>query len=135
GDSGGRLAAASAAGFAPAIGRMAAGLPDAADYAAFQPGESLMAKIIAIHSFRGGTGKSNTTANVAALLAAEGRRVGVIDTHIQSPGIHVLFGLHGDTVEHSLNDYLWGKCSIQQTAHPVLAGAVSGQIFLVPSSI
>ena len=94
-----------------------------------------MAKIFAIHSFRGGTGKSNITANVAALLAADGRRVGVIDTDIQSPGIHVLFGLHGDTVEHSLNDYLWGKCSIQQTAHPVREGAVSGQIFLVPSSI
>jgi MinD-like ATPase involved in chromosome partitioning or flagellar assembly len=94
-----------------------------------------MAKIIAIHSFRGGTGKSNITANVAALLAAEGRRVGVIDTDIQSPGIHVLFGLRGDTISHSLNDYLWGRCSIQQTAHPVREGAVGGQIFLVPSSI
>ena len=52
-----------------------------------------MAKIISIHSFRGGTGKSNMTANLAALLAAEGGRVGVIDTDIQSPGIHVLFGL------------------------------------------
>ena len=49
-----------------------------------------MSKIISIHSFRGGTGKSNTTANLAGLLAAEGRRVGVIDTDIQSPGIHVL---------------------------------------------
>jgi len=38
-----------------------------------------MARIISIHSFRGGTGKSNTTANLAALLAAEGRRVGVVD--------------------------------------------------------
>ena len=37
-----------------------------------------MARIISVHSFRGGTGKSNTTANVAAVLAAEGRRVGVI---------------------------------------------------------
>ena len=94
-----------------------------------------MAKIIAIHSFRGGTGKSNITANVAALLAAEGRRVAVIDTDIQSPGIHVLFGLRGDTIDHSLNDYLWGKCSIHQTAHPVLEGKDSGQIFLVPSSV
>ena len=94
-----------------------------------------MARIIAIHSFRGGTGKSNITANVAALLAAEGRRVGVIDTDIQSPGIHVLVGLRGDAIGHSLNDYLWGKCAIQQTAHPVLAGVVSGQIFLIPSSI
>ena len=29
-----------------------------------------MAQIISIHSFRGGTGKSNTTANLATLLAA-----------------------------------------------------------------
>ncbi len=35
-----------------------------------------MSKIISIHSFRGGTGKSNTTANVTALLAASGMRVG-----------------------------------------------------------
>ena len=52
-----------------------------------------MSRIVSIHSFRGGTGKSNTTANLAAILAASGRRVGVIDTDIQSPGIHVLFGL------------------------------------------
>jgi septum site-determining protein MinD len=97
-----------------------------------------MARIIAIHSFRGGTGKSNTTANLAALLAAEGRRVGVIDTDIQSPGIHVLFGLGEDQIRHALNDYLWGKCAITETAHEVtthLQGGVSGQIFLIPSSI
>ena len=41
--------------------------------------------IVSVHSYRGGTGKSNTTANLAALLAAEGRRVGVIDTH---PGLN-----------------------------------------------
>ena len=44
-----------------------------------------MSKIIAVHSFRGGTGKSNTTANVTTLLAAEGRRVGVVHTDLQSP--------------------------------------------------
>ena len=55
-----------------------------------------MATIISVHSFRGGTGKSNTTANLAAVVAAAGQRVGVIDGDIQSPGIHVLFGLTGD---------------------------------------
>jgi MinD-like ATPase involved in chromosome partitioning or flagellar assembly len=97
-----------------------------------------MSKIISIHSFRGGTGKSNTTANIAALLAAEGRRVGVIDTDIQSPGIHVLFGLAGDAIGHSLNDYLWGRCNIGQAAHNVTAtldGEGKGQLFLIPSSI
>src|SRR4029079_6817373 len=97
-----------------------------------------MSKIISIHSFRGGTGKSNTTANVAALLALEGRRVGVIDTDIQSPGIHVLFGLAGDAIGHSLNDYLWGRCEIAQAAHDItarLGSGVAGKLFLIPSSI
>ena len=97
-----------------------------------------MSKIISIHSFRGGTGKSNTTANITTLLAAQGLRVGVIDTDIQSPGIHVLFGLDEDDMGLSLNDYLWGKCAIEETAHDVtkgLGGDIKGQIFLIPSSI
>lgn len=97
-----------------------------------------MAKIVSIHSFRGGTGKSNTTANVAAVLAAEGRRVGVIDTDIQSPGIHVLFGMAGQEITHTLNDYLWGKCEVAQTAKdltPHLEADVPGRIYLIPSSI
>lgn len=94
-----------------------------------------MARIIAVHSFRGGTGKSNTVANVAAVLAARGRRVGVVDTDIQSPGIHVLFGQKGGSLTHTLNDYLWGRCTIAEAAHDVTPKASStGQIFLIPSS-
>ena len=70
-----------------------------------------MAKIISTHSFRGGTGKSNTTANLAVLVARAGNRVGVIDTDIQSPGIHVIFQLAESRVKYALNDYLWGKCA------------------------
>ena len=97
-----------------------------------------MPKIISVHSFRGGTGKSNTTANVAALLAAQGRRVGVIDTDIQSPGIHVLFGMDEESMGYSLNDYLWGKCTIEKAAHDVtdkVGVPIAGKIFLIPSSI
>jgi MinD-like ATPase involved in chromosome partitioning or flagellar assembly len=97
-----------------------------------------MSKIISIHSFRGGTGKSNTTANLACLLAAQGKRVGVVDTDIASPGIHVLFGMEEEDMGHSLNDYLWGKCTIEDTAHDVtnrLGVEVSGKVFLIPSSI
>ena len=99
-----------------------------------------MAHVIAIHSFRGGTGKSNTTANVAAVMARRGLRVGVIDTDIQSPGIHILFGLAGETIEHSLNDYLWERCGIEETAHEVTAvvgppETVSGSLYLIPASI
>jgi len=97
-----------------------------------------MGMIISVHSFRGGTGKSNTTANVATLLAAEGRRVGVIDTDIQSPGIHVLFGLDEEHIKYSLNDYLWGKCNIEQAAADVtsnVGGSIKGKLLLIPSSI
>jgi MinD-like ATPase involved in chromosome partitioning or flagellar assembly len=97
-----------------------------------------MSTIVSVHSFRGGTGKSNTTANVAALLAGEGQHVGVVDTDIQSPGLHVLFGLDEDRMGHSLNDYLWGKCDITQTAHdatPHLGPDHKGKLFLIPSSI
>ena len=97
-----------------------------------------MSKIISVHSFRGGTGKSNTTANLSALLAAQGQRVGVVDTDIQSPGIHALFGLDEDSITYSLNDYLNGRCEIQQAAHDVtgnLGTPLRGKIYLVPSSM
>lgn len=103
-----------------------------------------MAKIISLHSFRGGTGKSNTAANIAALLAEQGQRVGVVDTDIQSPGVHVLFGLAGAQIDNSLNDYLWGRCKIREVAQDVTAalvnmkpdgGKLAGKVYLIPSSI
>lgn len=97
-----------------------------------------MSKIISIHSFRGGTGKSNTTANIAALLADRGMRVGVVDTDILSPGIHVLFGVKEGTILHSLNDYLWGLCNMEDAALDItanLGSPVKGKIYLIPSSM
>jgi septum site-determining protein MinD len=97
-----------------------------------------MAEIISVHSFRGGTGKSNTVANLSVILADRGLRIGVVDTDMQSPGIHVLFGLDEAAMKHSLNDYLWGKCEIRQAAYdltPKLEKGNGGRIFLIPSSI
>lgn len=97
-----------------------------------------MTKIISIHSFRGGTGKSNLTSNLAATIALAGKRVGVVDTDIQSPGIHVLFGMDESQIIRSLNDYLWGRCRIEETAYDVtnrLGQATLGALFLIPSSI
>jgi septum site-determining protein MinD len=97
-----------------------------------------MSNIISIHSYRGGTGKSNTTANLATLLAMKGLRVGVVDTDIQSPGIHAIFGLEETDMKHSLNDYLWGLCEISDASYDVtdkLKGDISGKVFLIPSSL
>lgn len=77
-------------------------------------------------------------ANIASLLAMDGKRVGVIDTDIQSPGIHVLFGLDQTDIQYTLNDYLWGQCAIEDAAYDVtdhIAPSISGKLFLIPSSI
>jgi septum site-determining protein MinD len=97
-----------------------------------------MSRVISIHSFRGGTGKSNTAANVATLLAAQRQRIAVVDTDLQSPGIHVLFGLNQEALRYSLNEYLWGSCDITQAAHDMTASldaGLPGRVYLVPASI
>jgi MinD-like ATPase involved in chromosome partitioning or flagellar assembly len=100
-----------------------------------------MGKIVSIHSFRGGTGKSNISANVAAQLATQGKRVGVVDTDIQSPGIHVIFGMDDTTIDMALNDYLWERCEVEEAAYDV-TGVIQGQgepldgaLYLIPSSL
>ena len=93
-----------------------------------------MTKIIALHSFRGGTGKSNISANLAYLLFAEGKRVGVIDGDIASPGMHILFQVQEDSLEYNLNDFLWNQCPIEQTAFEILEKD-EGRLFLIPSSL
>jgi MinD-like ATPase involved in chromosome partitioning or flagellar assembly len=104
-----------------------------------------MSKIVSIHSFRGGTGKSNLTANLAAQAALAGYRVAIVDTDIQSPGIHVLFGLNENNMGHTLNEYLRGDCTIEQvalpvgehvsTAEPGLKQVAGKNLWLIPSSI
>lgn len=94
-----------------------------------------MVRVVSTHSFRGGTGKSNLTANIAVQLAQQGERVGVVDTDIQSPGIHVLFGLPGAQVRGALNDHLFGDSAISDIVHDVTPHGVGGAIHLVPSSV
>ncbi len=101
-----------------------------------------MPRVISTHSFRGGTGKSNTTANIAYLVAKRGHRVGVIDTDIQSPGIHVLFHLDEDQINKSLNDYLHGLCKIEDASYDVTPPEIRegpagsrAAVYLIPSSL
>src|SRR5215218_1675808 len=97
-----------------------------------------MRQIVSIHSYRGGTGKSNLTANLATAVALMGKRVGVVDTDIQSPGIHVLFGLDDKQMTRAVNDYLYDRCPIKDTAYhvtPPEVAAAGGHMFLVPASM
>src|SRR5437016_789217 len=99
-----------------------------------------MSTIVSIHSYRGGTGKSNLIANLASSIVQQGKRVAVVDTDIQSPGLHVLFGMDPQNMGLTLNDYLYGRCSIEQAAYDVtdkLGPNVpsAGALYLIPSSI
>ncbi|NER08704.1 MAG: MinD/ParA family protein [Okeania sp. SIO3C4] len=97
-----------------------------------------MLRIIAFNSFRGGTGKSNIVSNLAAVLADMGKRVGVIDLDLPSPGVHILFGLDQAQIENTLNDYLWGNCDIGSASYDItpeaLQGSDTGTMFLAPAS-
>lgn len=102
-----------------------------------------MSKIVSIHSFRGGTGKSNIAANLAAALASAGSRVALVDADLQSPGVHMLFGISSEQTPCTLNCYLWKECSIDKAAYNVTealeqAYEVSlngGEIFVIPASM
>jgi MinD-like ATPase involved in chromosome partitioning or flagellar assembly len=100
-----------------------------------------MSMVISVHSYRGGTGKSNLTVNLASSVVLQGKRAAVVDTDIQSPGLHVLFGMDDQTTGRTLNDYLYGRCRIEQAAHDVTATlgpaaiAQGGKLYLIPSSI
>jgi MinD-like ATPase involved in chromosome partitioning or flagellar assembly len=98
-----------------------------------------MTRIVSIHSYRGGTGKSNLTANLAWLLARDGRRVGVLDTDLQSPGVHVVFGFDTRRLTYTLSDFLFNRCELSEAAydlsHDLGLTLGRGKVFLLPSSM
>ena len=64
----------------------------------------------------------------------------MVDAGIQSPGIHVLFGLDHQNVGRTLNDHLYGHFSIAWVAHDVTGilnqwTAEGSALCLLPSSI
>jgi ATP-binding protein involved in chromosome partitioning len=61
------------------------GLPDGA--------LAQVANVICVGSGKGGVGKSSVTANLAAALAAEGKRVGVLDADVWGYSIPRMFGV------------------------------------------
>ena len=97
-----------------------------------------MPKIISLHSFSRGTGKSNIIANIAAILAKAGMRVGVIDTDLLSPSVHILFNLATEGINKTWTNYLWGEASVEDIVYDVTPTGEQfkrGKIYLAPASI
>lgn len=99
----------------------------------------MMGQIVSVHSYRGGTGKSNLTANLAYLMAQRGQRVAVLDTDIQSPGVHLIFGIERERIIYTLSDFVYGKCELSETVYDVGHDCgledSAGQLYLLPSSM
>ena len=53
--------------------------------------QSHAGQIVTFYSFKGGTGRTMALANVAWILAANGRRVLIADWDLESPGLHRFF--------------------------------------------
>jgi septum site-determining protein MinD len=96
-----------------------------------------MGRIVSIHSYRGGTGKSNISANLAYLAARAGRRVAVLDSDLQAPGVHLLFGFDTNRMPYTLSDFFFNRCGLEEAAYNLKGLAelenIDGTIFLLPS--
>lgn len=71
-----------------------------------------MGKIIAVHSYKGGTGKTLLSVNLAVTLAKQGNKVALFDLDFRAPSLATI--LKVEKLEHWLNDYLNGTCEIDK---------------------
>ena len=98
-----------------------------------------MAQIVSVYSYRGGTGKTNIISNLGAIVASYGNRVCIVDTDVQSPGVHVVFKLNVKSMTCFLNDYLRGRSSINDAVYditPILDSNRTdrSKLYVVPAS-
>jgi MinD-like ATPase involved in chromosome partitioning or flagellar assembly len=70
-------------------------------------------KIIAVHSYKGGTGKTLISVNLAATFAKHGKKVCLFDLDFRAPSLFAIFKI--ESANFWLNDYLNGKCNINET--------------------
>ena len=62
---------------------------------------------IAVHSYKGGTGKSLISTNLASIFASQGKNVCLVDLDLRAPSLDATFAADG---KHWVNDFLDDKC-------------------------
>lgn len=89
-----------------------------------------MGKIIAIANQKGGVGKTTTSINLSASLAANGKKVLVIDTDPQGNTTSG-FGVDKNDLDNTIYELILGECTIGDC---VLSDVVPG-VSIVPSNV
>jgi len=69
-------------------------------------------KIVAFHSYKGGTGKTLLSVNLAMTYASRGKRVCLFDLDFRAPSLQVAFKIDGNG--YWLNDYLNGIYDVEK---------------------
>lgn len=69
-------------------------------------------KVVAVHSFKGGTGKSLVASNLASLYAIKGYDACLLGMDLRAPSLHAIFRV--GRVKWWLNDYLDGRCGPEE---------------------
>jgi MinD-like ATPase involved in chromosome partitioning or flagellar assembly len=71
-----------------------------------------MSKIIAVHSYKGGTGKTSMSVNLAATFVKCGKKVCIFDLDFRAPSLFAI--LKTPNADYWLNDYLNNNCEINK---------------------
>jgi MinD-like ATPase involved in chromosome partitioning or flagellar assembly len=93
-------------------------------------------KIITVHSFKGGTGKTNITANLSFAFASAGYKVGVVDSDIVHSSLHIMYGLGDQQPYPTLTEFLLEKCEANEIVHDISSMYdLKNKLYLIPSNL
>ena len=92
--------------------------------------KSKMGRVIAIANQKGGVGKTTTSINLSASLAAKGKKVLVIDTDPQGNTTSG-FGIEKNDLENTIYELILSECSIKEC----IINEVIKDVSLIPSNV
>ncbi|NDD58830.1 MAG: hypothetical protein EBZ47_06225, partial [Chlamydiae bacterium] len=87
-----------------------------------------MGKIVVFHSFQDGIGKTTLLSNLALELATQGKKIGLLDFDLQSPSLHVPFGISQNKIKNSMNDFLKNKVKLSEVPIEI----IENHLYLFP---